>query len=76
MSIPLETGLRADDMGMTNDPGSTAQTKTEKFFYDNNIVKMFAYATILWGIVGMLAGILAAFQLVFPALNFGLAHTS
>src|SRR5690606_24693100 len=39
-------------------------------------VKLFAYATIFWGIVGMLAGLLAAFQLVFPWLNFGLAETT
>lgn len=50
--------------------------QTDKFFYDNKIVKWFAYATILWGVVGMLAGILAAFQLVYPSLNFGLAPTS
>jgi cytochrome c oxidase cbb3-type subunit I/II len=50
--------------------------ETEKFFYDNKIVKWFAYATIFWGIVGMLAGILAAFQLVYPSLNFGLAPTT
>ncbi len=50
--------------------------QTEKFFYDNKIVKMFAYATILWGIVGMLAGILAAFQLVYPSLNMGMAATT
>jgi cytochrome c oxidase cbb3-type subunit I/II len=48
----------------------------DKFFYDNKIVKLFAYATVFWGIVGMIAGILAAFQLVFPALNFGLAPTT
>ena len=29
-----------------------------------------------WGIVGMLAGILAAFQLVFPVLNMGMAATT
>ncbi|MBS1589326.1 MAG: cytochrome-c oxidase, cbb3-type subunit I [Bacteroidetes bacterium] len=48
----------------------------DKFFYDNKIVKLFAYATIFWGIVGMTVGLLAAFQLVFPWLNFGLAETS
>ncbi len=47
----------------------------EKFYYDNRIVKNFAYATILWGAVGMLVGLIAALQLVFPAqfpsgLNF------
>ena len=30
----------------------------EKFSYDNKIVKMFAIATILWGVVGMLVGFL------------------
>jgi len=48
----------------------------DRFFYDNKIVKWFAYATIFWGVVGMLAGLLAAFQLVFPQLNLGLAATS
>ncbi len=48
----------------------------EKFSYDNKIVKLFAYATILWGLVGMLAGLLIALQLVFPALNFGLPETT
>ncbi len=53
-----------------------ASLQTEKFNYDNKIVKWFAYATIIWSIVGMLAGILAAFQLVYPALNFGFAATT
>jgi len=50
--------------------------QTDKFFYDNKIVKWFAYATILWGLVGMLVGVLAAFQLVFPALNLNTAQTT
>jgi cytochrome c oxidase cbb3-type subunit I/II len=50
--------------------------QTDKFFYDNKIVKWFAYATILWGLVGMLAGLLAAFQLVFPVLNLNTAATT
>ncbi len=48
----------------------------EHFAYDNKIVKYFAYATIFWGIVGMLAGLLAALQLAFPVFNFELAYTS
>ena len=43
--------------------------QTEKFYYDNRIVKNFAYATMLWGVVGMLAGLYVALQLIFPALN-------
>ena len=35
----------------------------EKFYYDNQVVKMFIYATVFWGVVGMLAGLLASIQL-------------
>ncbi|GLR17183.1 cytochrome-c oxidase, cbb3-type subunit I [Portibacter lacus] len=42
----------------------------ETFKYDDKIVRNFAIATAIWGVVGMLVGLLAAFQLVFPALNF------
>jgi len=48
----------------------------QKFYYDNKIVKMFAYATIFWGVVGMLVGVLIALQMVLPSANFGLAFTS
>lgn len=38
----------------------------QKFSYDNRIVKYFGYATIIWGIIGMLVGLIAALQLAFP----------
>lgn len=44
--------------------------EVEKFKYDNAIVRNFAYATLLWGIVGMLVGVIVALQLIFPQLNF------
>ncbi len=31
---------------------------------------------MFWGLVGMLVGVLIAFQLAFPALNFGIPYTS
>ena len=43
--------------------------QVEKFYYDNRTVKNFAYATMIWGAVGMLVGLWAALQLVFPSLN-------
>jgi len=46
----------------------------EKFSYDNRIVRNFAYATMLWGLVGMLVGLLIAFQIYLPALNFGIPY--
>src|SRR6188474_249819 len=43
--------------------------QVEKFYYDNKTVRNFAYATILWGGVGMLVGLWVSLQLIFPSLN-------
>jgi cytochrome c oxidase cbb3-type subunit I/II len=43
----------------------------EKFSYDNKIVRNFAYATVIWAIVGMLVGLWVAFLMVFPEWNIG-----
>lgn len=48
----------------------------EKFYYDNKTVKLFGYATVFWGVVGMLAGLLAAVQIYLPAANFDLPYTT
>ena len=40
--------------------------EVQKFSYDNKIVKNFAYATIIWGITGMVVGLIAALQLAYP----------
>ena len=40
--------------------------ETERISYDNRIVKYFAYATIIWGIIGMIVGLIAALQLAYP----------
>ncbi|MEO1118350.1 MAG: cytochrome-c oxidase, cbb3-type subunit I [Pseudomonadota bacterium] len=40
--------------------------------YNDTVVRQFALATILWGIVGMLVGVLIAAQLIWPALTFDL----
>ncbi len=41
----------------------------EKFSYDNRIVRNFAYATVIWSIVGMLVGLWVALLMVFPEWN-------
>ena len=41
----------------------------ERFQYDNRIVKNFLFITILWGVVGMLVGLIASLQLVLPDFN-------
>lgn len=38
----------------------------ERFAYDNVIVKNFAIASVIWGVAGMLVGLIVAFQLVLP----------
>ncbi len=46
--------------------------KAEMFEYDDGVVRGFVYATIIWGLVGMLAGLFIALQLFLPVLNFEL----
>jgi cytochrome c oxidase cbb3-type subunit I/II len=48
----------------------TKSTTIEHFAYDNTIVRNFALATILWGVIGMLVGVIIASQLVDPVVNF------
>ena len=44
----------------------------EKFSYDNKIVKYFAIATVVWGTIGMLVGIIIALLMFYPNLFGGL----
>ncbi len=48
----------------------------ERFRYDNNIVRYFTFATVLWGVVGMLVGLIIAFQLFIPELNLNLQYVT
>lgn len=44
-------------------------SRIEQFQYDNRIVRAFGIASFIFGIVGMLVGLILALQLIFPALN-------
>jgi len=48
----------------------------ETFAYDNRITRDFALATMFWGMIGMLVGLIAAFQLFWPELNLGIPYTT
>ncbi|SFF63063.1 cytochrome-c oxidase, cbb3-type subunit I [Sunxiuqinia elliptica] len=48
----------------------------QKFTYDNKITRNFAVATIVWGVVGLLAGLLVALQIFIPEMNFSLEYTT
>ncbi|HMV25833.1 MAG TPA: cytochrome-c oxidase, cbb3-type subunit I [bacterium] len=43
--------------------------RLEQFEYDNDIVRKFAIASVVFGIVGMLVGVIIAIQIYMPALN-------
>jgi cytochrome c oxidase cbb3-type subunit I len=44
--------------------------------YHDTVVRWFALATVLWGVVGMLVGVIIAAQLAWPELNFGIPWLS
>ncbi|PIV35333.1 MAG: cytochrome-c oxidase, cbb3-type subunit I [Lysobacterales bacterium CG02_land_8_20_14_3_00_62_12] len=45
-------------------------------FYNDKVVRQFAVMTVVWGIVGMLVGVIIAAQLYFPSLNFNIPWLS
>jgi len=48
----------------------------DQFSYDDDIVRKFMTVTFIWGLVGMLVGLLIALQLANPAFNFGVPWLS
>ena len=42
--------------------------------YNYKVVRQFTVMAVIWGIVGMLVGVIIAAQLVWPELNFGILH--
>ncbi|HYN37679.1 MAG TPA: cbb3-type cytochrome c oxidase subunit I, partial [Rhodospirillales bacterium] len=44
--------------------------------YDEAVIQKFTIATVFWGVVGFLAGVVIAWQLAFPALSLGLEWTT
>ncbi|MEO8409130.1 MAG: cytochrome-c oxidase, cbb3-type subunit I, partial [Propionivibrio sp.] len=40
--------------------------------YNDTVVRQFAIMTVVWGVVGMLVGVIIAAQLTWPELNFGI----
>ncbi len=50
--------------------------QVEQFYYDNKTVKWFAYAVMVWGLVGMLVGLWASIAMFYPPINLGFAPTT
>ena len=53
-----------------------ASDVVETFSYDDGIVRLFVTATILWAVVGTLAGLIVAVLLVMPSISEGLQWIS
>jgi len=47
-------------------------TETANLTYNYKVVRQFAIATVVWGIVGMSFGVLIASQLYWPAMDLGI----
>jgi cytochrome c oxidase cbb3-type subunit 1 len=45
---------------------------TRATVYNDKVVRQFAVMTVVWGVVGMLVGVICAAQLAWPELNFGI----
>jgi cytochrome c oxidase cbb3-type subunit I/II len=48
--------------------------EVEKFQYDNRIVRDFAVASVVFGVVGLLVGLTIALQLFLPEVNLGVQY--
>lgn len=48
----------------------------QQFQYDNKIVRNFIYASIVFGVVGMLVGLILAFMFLFPNVTSGVPFLS
>ena len=44
--------------------------------YNYSVVRQFAVMTVVWGVVGMLVGVIIAAQLMFPDLTYGIPWLS
>ena len=48
----------------------------EELTFNYKVVRQFAVMTVVWGVVGMLVGVIIAAQLIWPELNFGVPWLS
>ncbi|HEY0108731.1 MAG TPA: cbb3-type cytochrome c oxidase subunit I, partial [Fibrella sp.] len=70
------TVLISPDRAAIGQPPKGQPPVVERFSYDNTIVRNFAVATIIWGVIGMLVGVIVATQLFAPAANGGNQYTT
>ncbi|MDT8451040.1 MAG: cbb3-type cytochrome c oxidase subunit I, partial [Wenzhouxiangellaceae bacterium] len=52
------------------------ENRTPVGTYNDRVVRQFAVMTVVWGIVGMLVGVVIAAQLIWPDLTYGIPWLS
>ncbi|WP_460981545.1 cytochrome-c oxidase, cbb3-type subunit I [Spirosoma fluminis] len=75
-SLSQSATLISPDRAAIGQQPPGGQNPVERFAYDNKIVRDFGIATIIWGVIGMLVGVLIASQLFAPAANLGNQYTT
>ena len=45
---------------------------SQQSVYSDTVVRQFSIMAVVWGVVGMLVGVIIASQLAWPELNFGI----
>jgi len=61
---------------MVNSMEKSGMAKDETLYYDNRIVRNFAYAAVVWAVAGLLVGLIVALQIFIPELNLTISSLS
>src|SRR6476659_9695465 len=64
------------DIALPAATAHAARTASAAPAYEDDAVRLFTLAAVLWGVVGMAVGVLIAAQLTWPQLNFGIPWLS
>ncbi|MGE0480610.1 MAG: cytochrome-c oxidase, cbb3-type subunit I [Phycisphaerae bacterium] len=76
MSVMLEQDARVAGRPSPEPWGESGPRGIESFRYDDAISRAFLIATLLWGLVATLVGLVVALELVIPDLSAGLSILS
>ncbi|CAN6484230.1 unnamed protein product [Victoria cruziana] len=75
-SLPPQNFLHRSRTARSLSMASDARGPATVPVYEDGVVRAFALAAVLWGVVGMLVGVIIAAQLAWPELNLGIPWLS
>ena len=68
--------MKSHRMAMTATGAARAAASGEAETFNYRVVRQFSVMTVVWGIVGMLVGVVIAAQLIWPDLTYGIPWLS